>query len=426
MAVRNDLTIDWDSSPRVIYVDAPSTEITIQDLHDSCRFYESQPSAMDNPVLIDTAGLEPLGGGTFVGLTATLQNAYVAFEARTGPTYTQCNVSGGNVVAVDANGSPLPSPVFPTAFTQVVVTASSSATTQSQAQLEHSSFDGGVWVNPNSGITGTEFPKGAPTDPVNNIPDAITIANARGFGTIYVVGNYTFDTGDIISGFKVVGQNAARSQFTVNAGADTVSAEILEAYVTGNLDGGTIIRNSVVDNINYINGFVYNCMLAPGTIYLGGAQAAHFLNCYSGVPGTGTPIIDCNGLGDTEDTPLAMRAYSGGIQLEGLTGGAAVSLDFISGQVKINLATCTNGKVVVRGNAKVFDTDGNHLMSGIYNTNLEIINEANFGEHVHDLWQLQGLDKDNPMTVTPTQRTAGSITQNITGDGTTTSTVTRQ
>jgi hypothetical protein len=38
----------------------------------------------------------------------------------------------------------------------------------------------------------------------------------------------------------------------------------------------------------------------------------------------------------------------------------------------------------------------------------------------------KGLDISNPMTVTPTSRVAGSIDLDITGDGETTTTVTRQ
>lgn len=45
---------------------------------------------------------------------------------------------------------------------------------------------------------------------------------------------------------------------------------------------------------------------------------------------------------------------------------------------------------------------------------------------VDELHKLQGLDAANPMTVTPTARTAGAITQAIAGDGETTTTVTRQ
>ena len=44
---------------------------------------------------------------------------------------------------------------------------------------------------------------------------------------------------------------------------------------------------------------------------------------------------------------------------------------------------------------------------------------------VDELHKLQGLDASNPMTVTPTSRVAGTISQAITGDGSTVSTVTR-
>jgi len=43
---------------------------------------------------------------------------------------------------------------------------------------------------------------------------------------------------------------------------------------------------------------------------------------------------------------------------------------------------------------------------------------------VRELWQLHGLDEDNPLSVSATQRTAGAITQDI--SGTTTVLVERQ
>lgn len=58
---------------------------------------------------------------------------------------------------------------------------------------------------------------------------------------------------------------------------------------------------------------------------------------------------------------------------------------------------------------------------------------ATFGKLIQDmqslvdeLHKIQGLDAANPMTVTPTQRTAGDIDLTITGDGVTTTTVTRE
>lgn len=43
-----------------------------------------------------------------------------------------------------------------------------------------------------------------------------------------------------------------------------------------------------------------------------------------------------------------------------------------------------------------------------------------------ELWKMDGLDTDNPMTATQTERSADDITIDITGDGVTTSTQTRQ
>lgn len=44
---------------------------------------------------------------------------------------------------------------------------------------------------------------------------------------------------------------------------------------------------------------------------------------------------------------------------------------------------------------------------------------------IDELHKLEGLDSSNPVTTTPTSRDAGSISQVISGDGITTSTVTR-
>jgi hypothetical protein len=61
-----------------------------------------------------------------------------------------------------------------------------------------------------------------------------------------------------------------------------------------------------------------------------------------------------------------------------------------------------------------------------------LLENANFATaqetQLLELWQLQGLDVADPMTVTPSARTtqSGDIDLAITGDGVTTSTVTRQ
>ena len=135
MAVRKDIDIDWALSPRIITVLSPSTDITIQDLHDTLSTLEARFDAMDEPRIFSTGGKEFLDDNTNVGLTMTLFNALLGFQALPGPNFTQVRVGGGNLVAQDALGDPV-DPIQTTAFTQVVRTSSSSATLSNQEALE--------------------------------------------------------------------------------------------------------------------------------------------------------------------------------------------------------------------------------------------------------------------------------------------------
>lgn len=136
MAVRTDISVDATVSPRIATVAAPSTSVTIQDLHDTLRFLESRPWFMSHKSFLSSAGKDDLGGGTRVGITLRLENTLLAFAARVGPSFTICTVSGGNLVAVDDAGASLASPIHPTAFVQVVLAQSSSATISGIAQVE--------------------------------------------------------------------------------------------------------------------------------------------------------------------------------------------------------------------------------------------------------------------------------------------------
>ena len=127
MTIRSDITVDWLQSPRIITVAAPSTELDLQDLVDTLRELEEEFTNLCYPHLVDSAGKESLGGGVYVAITLALQSAKVMFEARAGPSFVQCTISGGNLVAYDANGDSM-SPIQPSDYTQVVMAASSSAT----------------------------------------------------------------------------------------------------------------------------------------------------------------------------------------------------------------------------------------------------------------------------------------------------------
>lgn len=133
MTIRSDITIDWSASPRIIEVSAPSTELTVQDLYDTLRIKASSVEALDKDEIIDGSGKEVLSATELVGLTVKLLNAKVKFENRTIPT--NCDILGGNLVALDVNGQPM-SPIQYAENVTVTYAKSSSATLVQDAVID--------------------------------------------------------------------------------------------------------------------------------------------------------------------------------------------------------------------------------------------------------------------------------------------------
>lgn len=129
MAIRTDIfTIDWSVSPRVIWIDIAETEVSAQDLYDTCKQLEFLHTGIDEPVICDAGGWEPVGD-FFVGITVSLFNAQYAFADRPPSTWVVCNMAGGNVVAFEDETRTVEIyPRKPTAYVSADRTASSSAT----------------------------------------------------------------------------------------------------------------------------------------------------------------------------------------------------------------------------------------------------------------------------------------------------------
>ena len=423
MATRNDVNADYQPSPRVVEVAAPSTELTVQDLVDTLRVSEEafvEGLAFDK--LIDAAGKEDLGGGVLVGITANLQDAQVSFEARRTPAETgtvttgsgagtnglqtfedaaadfvtadiargslvinftdnsvadvyevvnattlttrtlvngsgntfdvaddyqvfniiQCNISGGNLVAEDDVGAQL-SPVVPTAFTQIVRTASSSATLSESQDIQYASFNGGVTVNTTSGTSGTTFPTGTSRQPVDNFTDALTIANIRGLSKFFIIGNATL-TGLTFDNYVFEGQSTSRSTITIEPSASVIASEFTNCTVTGTLDGNSVIENAVAKDLNFVDGVVRNSGII-GDIILSGTSTLQLLDCYEG--SQVRPCLDFGGSG----TGLIVTNWNGAICLKNKSGSEAAFLDLASGDIEIENSV-TNGTITLRGVGK--------------------------------------------------------------------------
>jgi len=369
------VSLSFDKVNKIITVLAPDTEITMQELVNLIRDWEDELENLDTPKVVDAAGKQDLGGGVLVGITVTLLDWKLKFEDRAGPNYTICNVTGGNLVTYDSSSGTYVNPIEPAAYVTVTLTASSSATLQELTAIQHSSFNDRVIIDVVNGVSGTAFPTGTGEQPVNNLSDAQTIAAERGITTLYIRGDITIGATDNIDNYKIIGQGHGFTTITFINGCSASNTEFWNADLQGTLDGGDQLVNfcNIEDLINF-SGIMYDCSL-HGTIVLDGTDDVMFINCHSGITGSNIPIIDMGGSG----RGMAVRAYSGGLKIINKSGSETASLDFVSGQLKID-STVTGGTIVVRGNVKITENNGSATIEdygAVYGDLLKQLREGN-------------------------------------------------
>lgn len=239
---------------------------------------------------------------------------------------------------------------------QVGINTANSAGLQDPFALQAAAFGGKIALDQGAAASGTTFPYGTRGYPVNNVADAIAIADARGLRNIQLLTNTTLGSGDFSDGFNFEGDNP-NVVLTLQAAANVTSCEFNNMTVEGDLDGQNTLRECAVLDLNYFNGFIFQCGFS-GTVTLFGATPAIILQSFSLVPGGGPgayPTIDMNG---AQETPLVVRDWNGGLGIANATSQSVpVSIDMSSGRVTFE-DTVLTGTYTVRGVADVADNSG--------------------------------------------------------------------
>jgi hypothetical protein len=260
----------------------------------------------------------------------------------------QCRTSGGNLVAKNDVGATIPA-VLPTAFTQVVLTTSSSATIQELGEIRFSAYGGGVTLdplNPNA-ISGTEYPAGTMAVPSDNWADALTIHDALGVKKIFLNGdNYVVPAStDLSNNVWIVGSGATVTHLTIPDSANTANLRIQDCFLESSwIDDANLVERSLLNDCYISGGYYFECAFT-GTSTMTGAGQVNIYECYSGVAGAGPfqlPVFDV-GL-----AIVAGRGWTGGAQFEGKTGTGGFSWDMDSGRV-IVADDNTTGTMTFRG-----------------------------------------------------------------------------
>jgi hypothetical protein len=253
---------------------------------------------------------------------------------------------------------------------QVSVRSNNSAGLASSSATEYASFNGGVWLNVNSSTIGTAYPSGTEEYPVNNLADAIIIAESRGFTTINFSSDFTFIATDNISNYNLIGRGLQITTLTFTSGCIVAYCQMKDCKGTGALTGIIGFDNCYLKDLGFVGlapsseeVVIRNCLISGvSTMPSNYSGTIKMLDCWSDVPGSNTPIIDWGG----STANMFMRNYAGGIQLNNITEAIDMSIDLISGQVILD-STCTAGDITIRGVGKLTD---NSIGSNVFSDDL--------------------------------------------------------
>ena len=277
-----------------------------------------------------------LGGIVYARIIEIINGYTITFEdGQYAVNLTGANSNVGDVVNVNS----------------VSVRSANAAGLISNQAIEYASYNRGVTVDAINGVVGTIFPKGTPQSPVNNIPNAVTIAELRGFNTIYVRGDYTFGTGDILVGYNIYGESAENSNLTFLSGSSVAGVNLFDATIDGVFDGKANFTDCHLTSASFIEGTLTRCFI-EGDVTLDGSGNTTLIDCVDGVAISGvTPSIDFGGSGSS----LGIRNYSGDIALRNKNGPEGVEINISTGGSIIIENTVTNGLIRVTGIADVTD-----------------------------------------------------------------------
>lgn len=350
------VSIDWGNKiinvPKAYLTLIQATPTEIRELNiDSFRYDLRALEASDEGVVFDYTHSHnapvSVGGVTLARVVEIVNGYTITFE----DGQYAVNITGGNSNIGDNVN-----------VNQVSVRSANSAGLISNAQIEFSSFNGGVTIDVIDGFAGTTFPIGTEQAPVSNLTDAKLIASVRGFDKLYIKGDITFIATDNIDEYEIYGQNARKTVVILEAGASTEGTSFFDCTITGVLDGDTWINHCLVDTLAYIQGQIENSVLLD-VITLAGSESVRLINCADGVPGINTlPVIDMDGSG----RDVIITDYDGTIVIRNLTGPDIVEMSIGRGHIHI-LDTVTDGIFILHG---IGTLDDESTGTTIYNDGL--------------------------------------------------------
>ena len=341
----------FDGTNLIITLDSGVTEVDVEvDLYSDWKEFFKTSDNSKFPLAFRTIGGDPLTPGSDAGAYFFIQNN-LGWRIRP-PEENTTILLTGNLAPED---STLPI-LIPTIGSFQVLIAGLQPITQNidtiKTTLEFSTYNGGVYIDVTSGISGTDGVKGNEANPVDNLTDAQTIAVTRGFTKLYIIGDFTIPASANIDGYTIEGESPIKTTITVPGMASTEETEFRNCIVTGDVSGGTSyffvhIKELVGICGNLSQSVLHDCFFETGTIKIssGASKQVTLFDCSSVPEATSPPIFDVNGA--TPD--IVFRNFSGSLDIRNITI-AAQKVDMVLHGGVITLdSSCTAGTFIIKG-----------------------------------------------------------------------------
>lgn len=256
---------------------------------------------------------------------------------------------------------------------QVSVRSANSAGLVTSAAIEYGEYGGGVTID-EANITGNAkagsvYPTGTLRQPCLFIPDALILAEARGFQRLFILGNACFTAAHDVDGLIILGTSHVQNDVTLEDGASCTNSVFRELEIFGILDGNNEIDRCIVNDLLYFSGHIHTSGL-QGEVVLAGGTASVLSDCKTVDPYS-PPSINMGGSGQD----LAMPNFSGILTVTNMDGSNFAGIGLLGGTVVL-ADTVVAGTVQCAGVGALVDSGGEPIPSGNWNGGVTIINQT--------------------------------------------------
>jgi len=200
-----------------------------------------------------------------------------------------------------------------------------------------------IYVDATSAHSGIAFGTGTKSRPVNNIADAVAIADSRNIKTLILMNSISITATDDVSNKVIRTIGTMGITVTIESGATVDSARFQNVNLQGEITNGDIllIYDCTIYNLENFSGVMNNVALGQGAEISIGVWAT-IIQATAGGDTANEPEID---LGTAD---INISHYTGNLKVKGKTGGPRTVLNMTSGNLLI-ANTCIAGDIQVLG-----------------------------------------------------------------------------